>query len=77
MNKLLSIAKRYLLAICFYRPFEDPDRILPRCNSVRQVDPARSYEGFSVPPDKPLPYPYVPKFPPILDNLGDIFLSSL
>ena len=77
MNKLLSIAKRYLLAVCFYRPFEDPDRILPRCNSVRQVDPARSCEGSSAPPDKPLPYPYVPRFPPSLGNLGDIFLSSL
>ncbi|KYN42537.1 Tryptophan 5-hydroxylase 1 [Trachymyrmex septentrionalis] len=74
MNKLLSIAKRYLLAVCFYRPFEDPDRILPRCNSVRQVDPARSCEGSSAPPDKPLPYPYVPRFPP---SLGIIFIRPM
>ncbi|KYN08609.1 hypothetical protein ALC62_00279 [Cyphomyrmex costatus] len=77
INKPLSIVKRHLLAVCFYQPFEDPDRIPPKCSSARRVDPVRSCEEFFALPDKPLPYPYVPRFPPSLDNLGDIFLSSL
>lgn len=77
MNELQSIARRHLLAVYFYQPFEDPDRILPRCSSVRRADLARSCEGFSGPLDKPLLYPCAPMSPPNPGNPEDISLSLL
>lgn len=76
MNKL-SIARRHLLAVYFYRPFEDPDRTPPRCSSARWVDPARSCEGSFALLDKLHLYPCAPRFPPSLGNPEDISLSSL
>jgi len=73
----ISIARNCLPLAYFYRPFEDLDRILPRCSFARRVDPAMSCVEFSVQPGKPPLYPCAPESLPNPNNPKDIFLSSL